>query len=89
MPKILRVNDAEESRVEWAAAIPVAFLTFLVGVFLWPVGAAVAAVALVTLVVRARRRQWTALTFACLGVLAGAVLFTLFITMTNITGGVR
>lgn len=76
-----------EQRVEWAPAIPVAFLTFLIGVFLWPVGAALALAALVTLVVRARRGQWTALTFSCLGVLAGAVVFALFITLTNLTGG--
>lgn len=77
-----------EQRVEWAPAIPVAFLTFLIGVFLWPVGAVLAIAALVALVVRARRHQWTALTFACVGVLAGAVLFTLFIALTNLTGGV-
>jgi hypothetical protein len=77
-----------EQRVEWAPAIPVAFLTFLIGVFLWPVGAVLAVAALVGLVVRARRHQWTALTFSCVGVLAGAALFTLFITLTNVTGGV-
>jgi hypothetical protein len=83
------VDDAETKHVEWAPAIPVAFLTFLVGVFLWPVGAVLALAALVTLVVRARRRQWTALTYACLGVLVGAVLFTVFVVVTNVTGGIR
>jgi len=79
----------EENRVEWAPAIPVAFLTFLIGVFLWPVGAVLAIAGLATLVVRARRGQWTALTFAALGTVAGALLFTLFIVLTNLTGGVR
>jgi hypothetical protein len=83
------VNQPPESRAEWAPAIPVAFLTFLVGVFLWPVGLALALAALAALVVRARRQQWTALTFACVGVVVGAVLFALFILLTNITGGVR
>ena len=72
------MNQPEERRVEWAPAIPLAFLTFLIGVFLWPVGAVLAVAALVTLVVRARRHAWTALTFGCLGVVLGAVLFTGF-----------
>lgn len=82
------MNDAEH-RVEWAPAIPVAFATFLVGVFLWPIGAVLAVAALVTLVRRARAGVWTALTYACLGAVAGAVLFVLFILITNTTGGLR
>jgi hypothetical protein len=82
------VSDAEH-RVEWAPAIPVAFATFLLGVFLWPIGAVLAAAALVTLIRRARAGAWTALTYACLGALAGAVLFVIFILVTNTTGGIR
>jgi hypothetical protein len=82
------VNDAEH-RVEWAPAIPAAFATFLVGVFLWPVGAVLAVAALVGLVRRARAGAWTALTYAFLGALVGAVLFVLFILITNTTGGIR
>jgi hypothetical protein len=82
------VNDAEH-RVEWAPAIPAAFATFLVGVFLWPVGAVLAVAALVGLVRRGRAGIWTALTYACLGAVVGAVLFVLFILVTNTTGGIR
>jgi hypothetical protein len=71
-------------RVEWAPAIPVAFLVFLIGVFVWPVGAVIAVVALATLVVRARRHQWTALTFACIGALVGAVIFSVFVALANL-----
>lgn len=89
MPKISRVNQPEENRVEWAPAIPLAFAAFLISVFFWPVGAVLAAAALVTIVVRARRREWTALTFGCLGVVLGTAVFALFITLTNLTGGFR
>jgi len=72
-----------EQRVEWAPAIPVAFLTFLIGVFAWPVAAVLAIAAVVLLFVRARRGQWTALTFACLGTLAGGLLFSVFVLLAN------
>lgn len=75
-----------EQRVEWAPAIPVAFLTFLIAVFVWPVAAALTVAALVGLVVRGRRGRWTALTFACLGVLGGGVLFALFVLVQNLLG---
>jgi len=83
------VNDPEVRHVEWAPVIPIGFLTFLIGVFLWPVVAVAGIAALVAVVVRARRHQWTAKTFAYLGVVAGGVLFAVFITLTNITGGFR
>lgn len=82
------MNDAEH-RVEWAPAIPAVFATFLVGVFLWPIGAVLAVAALVTLIRRARAGAWTALTYACLGAVVGAVLFVVFILITNTTGGIR
>jgi hypothetical protein len=80
------VTDTEQ-RVEWAPAIPAAFATFLVGVFVWPAAVVLTLVAAGGLVVRARRRQWTALTFACVGVLAGAVLLTLFVLAERVLGG--
>lgn len=83
------MNQPEDSRAEWAPAIPLAFVTFLIGVFLWPVGAAFALAALITLVVRARRHAWTALTFGCLGVVVGAVLFAAFIALSSLSGGAR
>jgi len=83
------VNDPEQHRVEWAPVIPIGFLAFLVGVFVWPVLAVAAVVSLVALVVRARRHQWTAKTFSYLGVLVGGLLFVVFITLTNVTGGFR
>jgi hypothetical protein len=43
----------------------------------------------VGLVRRARAGAWTALTYAFLGALVGAVLFVLFILITNTTGGIR
>lgn len=83
------MNDPEQHRVEWAPVIPIGFLTFLVGVFLWPVVAVAGVVALVALVVRARRREWTAATFAYLGVVVGGLLFALFIVVSDVTGGFR
>ena len=83
------MNDPEQHRVEWAPVIPIGFLAFLVGVFVWPVLAVAAVVSLVALVVRARRQQWTAKTFSYLGVLVGGLLFVVFITLTNVTGGFR
>jgi len=76
-----------EHRVEWAPAIPVAFATFLLAVFVWPLAVALTVAAVVALVLRARRGQWTALTFALSGVLCGAVLFALFILVENVLGG--
>ena len=83
------MTDPEQRRVEWAPVIPIGFLTFLVAVFLWPLAAVAAVASLVGLVVRARRHEWTAKTFAYLGVVVGSVLFAVFITLTNITGGFR
>ncbi|WGL52662.1 hypothetical protein P5P86_02285 [Nocardioides sp. BP30] len=81
------MNQPDQSHVEWAPAIPLAFVAFLVCVFVWPLGALLGVAALVTLVVRGRRREWTALTFGCFGAVLGAVVFVLFITLTNLTGG--
>ena len=87
---ICGVSLQEERRTEWAAAIPIGFLTFLLGVFLWPVVALAAVAALLTLLVRAcSGRPRTPLTYVCLGTIAGTLLLALFLTITALTGGVR
>lgn len=84
------MNEPEgERRAEWAPVIPVGFVTFLIGVFVWPVVAVAWVVSLVALVVRARRGLWTARTFSYLGVVAGGLLLAVFLTLTDLTGGFR
>ncbi len=68
----------DERPVLWMPAIPAALVTFLVGSIVLSAGLVVVAVALVTLVVRGYRRQWTALTYACIGSVFGGVVFIVF-----------
>jgi uncharacterized membrane protein len=69
------VEESQHREMVWMPALPGAVLTLIITSFVFVVGTAVGLAALVTLVVRAGRRQWTPLTWLCLGSVIGALVF--------------
>lgn len=63
--------ERDPREVKSMPALPGAVFTLIASAFLFPLGTVLAAIALVTLVVRIQRRQWTPLNWLCLGALIG------------------
>ena len=69
------MQEDSEREVVWMPAFASAVLTLVVTHVFLPLGSLLTLAAVVALAVRLPRRQWTVLTWVCLGVLIGAAVF--------------
>jgi hypothetical protein len=74
------VEEQEQTReVVWMPAFAAAAVTLILTSILLPVGSLLTLASLVVLVVRLARRQWSVLTWLCLGSLVGAAVFWILV----------
>jgi hypothetical protein len=69
------VEESQHREMVWMPALPGAVFTLIITSITFVVGTVIGAAALVTFVVRVARRQWTPLTWLCLGSVVGALVF--------------
>lgn len=69
------MEEEEKQEVVWMPAFASAVVTLVLTYLIPILGSVVALAAIVVLAVRLPRRQWTALTWLCLGAMVGPALF--------------